>query len=169
LSTSPACSCPRPPCPSSAACCAATCGHLKKIRSRWRTLPAGKIAAIVLAVLRHDQRLAVMAGGNRISATTVRRWVMEVIGLLAARAPRLERALRKVTRKGGHVVLIDGTLIRTRRRTGSNPVVSTGCKDWRILTKVRLSARYASLPNSPTPVIRRSRATGPRPASREVT
>ncbi|WP_217130071.1 transposase family protein [Streptomyces sp. AC558_RSS880] len=95
-------------------------GHLKKIRSRWRKLPAGKIAAIVLAVLRHDQRLADMAGGNAISATTVRRWVLEVIGLLAARAERLDRALKKVTRKGGHVVLIDGTLIRTRRRTGKD-------------------------------------------------
>jgi hypothetical protein len=95
-------------------------GHLKKIRSRWRKLPAGKIAAVVLAVLRHDQRLADMAGGNDISATTVRRWVLEVIGLLAARAERLDRALKKVTRKGGHVVLIDGTLIRTRRRTGKD-------------------------------------------------
>ncbi|MFH9354928.1 transposase family protein, partial [Kitasatospora sp. NPDC017646] len=38
--------------------------------------------------------------------------------LLAARAPRLERALKKVTRSGGEVVLIDGTLVRTRRRTG---------------------------------------------------
>ncbi|MDQ0772905.1 hypothetical protein QF026_001371 [Streptomyces aurantiacus] len=61
-----------------------------------------------------------MAGGNDISATTVRRWVLEVIGLLAARAERLDRALKKVARKGGHVVLIDGTLIRTRRRTGKD-------------------------------------------------
>ncbi|MFH9355738.1 hypothetical protein ACH4J0_43060, partial [Kitasatospora sp. NPDC017646] len=38
--------------------------------------------------------------------------------LLAARAPRLERALKKVTRSGGEVVLIDGTLARTRRRAG---------------------------------------------------
>lgn len=38
--------------------------HLKAIRSRWRTLPPGKTAVIVLAVLRHDQRLADMAGGN---------------------------------------------------------------------------------------------------------
>lgn len=36
--------------------------HLKAIRSRWRILPPGKIAVIVLAVLRHDQRLADMAG-----------------------------------------------------------------------------------------------------------
>lgn len=32
--------------------------HLKAIRSRWRALPPGRIAVIVLAVLRHDQRLA---------------------------------------------------------------------------------------------------------------
>ncbi|WTT40173.1 non-reducing end alpha-L-arabinofuranosidase family hydrolase [Kitasatospora sp. NBC_00085] len=31
-------------------------GHLKKIGSRWRALPAGKIAGIVLAVLRCDGR-----------------------------------------------------------------------------------------------------------------
>jgi hypothetical protein len=38
--------------------------HLKAIRSRWRALPPGRIAVIVLAVLRHDQRLADMAGGT---------------------------------------------------------------------------------------------------------
>jgi hypothetical protein len=36
--------------------------HLKKIGSRWRKLPPGRIALIVLAVPRHDQRLAGMAG-----------------------------------------------------------------------------------------------------------
>ncbi|MFE2493324.1 hypothetical protein [Streptomyces scopuliridis] len=48
-------------------------GDLKKIRSRWRKLPPGRIATIVLAVLRNEQRLGDIAGGNRISATTVRR------------------------------------------------------------------------------------------------
>ncbi|MFD4860614.1 transposase family protein [Streptomyces atratus] len=91
--------------------------HLEKIRSRWRKLPPGRIALIVLAVLRHDQRLSDMAGGNDISASTVRRWLLEVIGLLAARAPRLDRALKKIARKGGVVVLLDGTLVRTRTRT----------------------------------------------------
>ena len=47
--------------------------HLKAIRPRWRILPPGKIAVIVLAVLRHDQRLADMAGGNNVSESTVRR------------------------------------------------------------------------------------------------
>lgn len=95
-------------------------GHLKKIGSRWRALPAGRIAGIVLAVLRCDQRPGDLAGGNGIHRTTVTRWVREVVGLLAARAPRLERALKKIARKGGGIVLLDGTLIRTRRRTGAD-------------------------------------------------
>jgi hypothetical protein len=93
-------------------------GHLRKIGSRWRKLPPGKIAVIVLAALRHDQRLADLAGGNSVSASTIRRWVAEVIGLLAARAPRLDRALAKISAAGGDMVLLDGTLVRTRRRTG---------------------------------------------------
>lgn len=40
------------------------------------------IAVIVLAVLRHDQRPADMAGGNDVSPTTVRRWMGEVIELV---------------------------------------------------------------------------------------
>ncbi|GHE11469.1 hypothetical protein [Streptomyces alanosinicus] len=86
-------------------------GHLKSIRSRWRVLPAGRIATIVLAVLRHDQRLADMADGNDVSATTIRRWRDELITLLTAKAPRLDRALKKIARWGAEVVLIDGTLI----------------------------------------------------------
>ncbi|MEU5083081.1 MULTISPECIES: transposase family protein [Streptomyces] len=81
-------------------------------------LPPGKIAVIVLAVLRHDQRLADLAGGNDVSDSTVRRWRDEVIALLAAQAPRLDRALKKIARQGGEVVLIDGTFVHTRRRTG---------------------------------------------------
>lgn len=43
-----------------------------------------------------------------------------MIGLLAAKAERLDRALRKIARRGGEVVLIDGTLIPTVRRTGKD-------------------------------------------------
>nr|WP_208329293.1 hypothetical protein [Streptomyces sp. 846.5] len=50
---------------------------------------------------------------------TLRRWRDEMIGLLASKAPRLDRALRKTAKRGGEVVLIDGTLIPTQRRTGS--------------------------------------------------
>ncbi|WP_253191567.1 transposase family protein [Streptomyces sp. M1013] len=60
--------------------------HLKAIRSRWRALPPGRIAVIVLAVLRHDQRLADLAGGNNVSESTICRWRDEVIELPAAQA-----------------------------------------------------------------------------------
>ncbi|MGW0765245.1 transposase family protein [Streptomyces sp. NPDC002676] len=72
---------------------------------------------IVLVVLRHDQRLADMAGGNDISATTIRRRHDELTHLLAAKTPRLDRALKKIARRAGEVVLIDGTPIPTQRRT----------------------------------------------------
>ena len=70
-------------------------------------------------MLRHDPRLADIGSGQGVSASTVRRWLLEVIALLAARATRLGRVLRKLTAQGAAVVLVDGTLIRTRRRTGN--------------------------------------------------
>ena len=70
------------------------------------------------AVLRCVQRPGDLAGGNGIHRTTLTRWVREVVGLPAARAPRLDLALKKIARKGGGIVLLDGTLIRTRRGTG---------------------------------------------------
>jgi hypothetical protein len=92
--------------------------RLKAIGSRWRKLDPGRQAVVVLAHLRHDQRLSDLAGGNGVSASTIRRWALEVIELLAARAPPLDRVLAKIARSGGEYVLIDGTLVRTRRRTG---------------------------------------------------
>ncbi|MFE5602970.1 hypothetical protein ACFQ8O_27755 [Streptomyces coelicoflavus] len=38
------------------------------------------------------ERLADMAGGNNVSESTVRCWRDELIPLLAAQAPRLDRA-----------------------------------------------------------------------------
>ncbi|WP_405364664.1 transposase family protein [Kitasatospora sp. NBC_00039] len=94
--------------------------RLKAIRSPWRSLPQGRIAVLVLAMLRHDQRLLDLAGGNGVPESTLRRWRDEMIGLLATKAPRLDRALRTIARQGGEAVLIDGTLIPTQRRTGPN-------------------------------------------------
>ncbi|QEV21895.1 hypothetical protein [Streptomyces alboniger] len=73
---------------------------------------------IMLAALRHDQHLADLAGGNDVSRTTVDRWLKEMIELLAAKAPRPERALAKIAREGGSVVLLDGSLIPTERQPG---------------------------------------------------
>lgn len=92
--------------------------HLAKIGSRWRLLPAGRIVILALAHLRNDERVADLAGGNDISPSTIGRWVEELIDLLAAHAPRLDRALRQVAAAGGTAVLLDGTLVRTRRRSG---------------------------------------------------
>ncbi len=104
-------------------------GHLKKIGSPWRALPAGKIAGIVLAVLRCDQRPGDLVGGYGVHRTTVTCWARDVVGLLAARAPRLDRALKKIARKGGGIVLLDGSLIRTLRRTGrANRKNYSGCE-----------------------------------------
>lgn len=92
--------------------------HREEIRSRWRKLEDHEIALVVLGVLRHDQRLIDIGGGHSVSASTVRRWVAEVVEGLAARAPRLDRVLAKAKRDGQEVVLLDGTLVPTRRRTG---------------------------------------------------
>ncbi len=78
-------------------------------RRRSAQVVVGRITLIVLAVLPHDQRLADMAGPSQVSASTVRRWLLEVMHLLAARAERLARALNEIVKRGGAVVLIDGT------------------------------------------------------------
>jgi hypothetical protein len=79
--------------------------RLREVEAEWEELV---IAGRVLPVLRCDQRPGDLAGGNGVHRTTVTRWVREVVGLLAARAPRLDRALKKIARKGGGVVLLDG-------------------------------------------------------------
>lgn len=88
------------------------------VGSRWRKKTDYQAALIVLGHLRHDQRLADLAGANDISASTVRRWVLQVTTTLAARAPRLDRILRRARRTGTEYVLLDGTLIRSTRRHG---------------------------------------------------
>ncbi|MEV6055690.1 hypothetical protein [Streptomyces sp. NPDC052107] len=62
--------------------------HPKAIGSPFRSLPPGRIAVLVLAMLRHDQRLLDLAGGSGVPESTLRRWRDEMISLLAARAPR---------------------------------------------------------------------------------
>ncbi|MFD9891610.1 hypothetical protein ACFWY9_19915, partial [Amycolatopsis sp. NPDC059027] len=85
--------------------------HRRVIGSRWRKVSAAEQAVLVLAMLRHDQRLLDLSRANAVSASTIRRWLLEVIGLLAARAPRLDRVLRRLVARGAVVVLADGTLL----------------------------------------------------------
>src|SRR5207249_4962924 len=71
--------------------------HRVKIGSRWRRVSPGQQAVLVLAMLRKDERLLDLAGPNEVSASTLRRYLLEVIGLLAGRAPRLNRVLRRLS------------------------------------------------------------------------
>ncbi|WP_183154743.1 hypothetical protein [Streptomyces shenzhenensis] len=131
----------------------------------------------MLAVLRHDQRLADMAGGNHVSATPIRRWRDELNTLLAAKAPRLDRALKKIARRGGEVVLIDGTLIPTQRRTKTANRPNCSGKHHRhglhvlALTDERgrmiwiSAARPVALTTSPPPAVTASCPTYAPPAS----
>jgi hypothetical protein len=41
----------------------------------------------------HDHRLADMAGGNGVSASTIGRWTWEIIGLLAARGGAVDTCI----------------------------------------------------------------------------
>ena len=93
--------------------------HRARIRSRWRKVSPARQALLVLVMLRKDERLLDLACPNEISTATLRRYLLEVIELLATRAPRLDRTLRRLAARGAVVVLVDGTLIRTRRRTGT--------------------------------------------------
>ncbi|WP_410631321.1 hypothetical protein [Amycolatopsis sp. cmx-4-83] len=134
----------------------------RRLRSRWRKAGPGGQA---LVVLQHDPRLADLGGGMSVSASTVRRWVLEAIALLAARASRLERVLRRLAAGKAGVVLVDGTVNRTRRRTGqANRANYSGKadkefqgrhKDVRATVTAQSAAGYASrscwLPTRPRP------------------
>ncbi|WP_158702544.1 transposase family protein [Kitasatospora sp. MMS16-BH015] len=54
----------------------------------------------------------------REQADGLRKQLEDIDVELDPRAPRLDRALHAITRSGGEVVLIDDTLVCTKRRTG---------------------------------------------------
>jgi len=83
------------------------------IRSRWRRLPAGKQALLVLAHLRKGETYTALAGGFGIGTTTVFRYVREGVDVLAAVAPTVDEALDVAGRKA-YVILA-----RCSRSTGS--------------------------------------------------
>ena len=68
-------------------------GHRKKIGSAWRRLSPGRRALLVLACLRTGDTSAELAAGFGIGTATAWRYVTQTVALLAARAPKLRRAL----------------------------------------------------------------------------
>jgi hypothetical protein len=91
-----------------------------EVKSRWRKLPDLQAALLVLAVLRHDQRPQDIALANGISALTLRRWNIQVLTVLARKAPRLDRVLARATRRRTTepVLLLDGTCLPIHKPSG---------------------------------------------------
>src|ERR1700751_1770564 len=98
--------------------------HRKSIGSRWRNLNPGKQALLVLAYLRKGETFAELAAGFAVGTTTAWRYVNETVALLAARAPKLRKAVRDAKRAGYAYVVVDGTLISIDRVAADRPFYS---------------------------------------------
>ncbi|MGI8332718.1 transposase family protein [Actinomadura scrupuli] len=92
--------------------------HLETIGSRWRKLPPGSQALLVLAHLRRNLTCTELAAGFGIGVATAYRYVAEVVDLLAELAPDLREAVRVAARKA--YVILDGTLVPTDRLGGQD-------------------------------------------------
>ena len=87
--------------------------HRTQRQTRWRKLSVGRQALLVVAYLRKGETYTDLAGRFRIGTSTVYRYIREAIGLLAATAPTLARAVEVAARKA--FVVLDGTLLRIDR------------------------------------------------------
>lgn len=88
-------------------------GHRRERGTRWRKLPAGRQALLVVAHLRKNDTYAELACGFGVGTSTVYRYIREGIELLAAKAPTLEQAIEVAKRKA--FVILDGTVLRIDR------------------------------------------------------
>jgi hypothetical protein len=68
--------------------------HRRQIGSPWRKLSAGQQALLALAHLRKGETFAELAAGFGVGTATAWRYAAETVALLAARSPRLRKALR---------------------------------------------------------------------------
>ena len=94
------------------------------IGSRWRKLNPGQQALLVLAYLRKGETFAELAAGFGVGTTTAWRYVNETVALLAARAPKLRKAVRDAKKAGHAYVVVDGTLIPIDRVAADRPFYS---------------------------------------------
>ena len=101
--------------------------HRASIGSFWRKLNPGKQARLVLVYLRKGETFAELAAGFGVGTATAWRYVNETAGLLAARAPKLRKAVRDAKKAGYAYVILDGTLIPLTGlpRTGPSTPEST--------------------------------------------
>jgi DDE superfamily endonuclease/Helix-turn-helix of DDE superfamily endonuclease len=89
--------------------------------SYWRKLPPGRQA---LAYLHKGETFTQLAAGFGVGTATAWRYVSETVGLLAARSPKLHRALAKAKKAGHAFVVLDGTLIPIDRLAADRPFYS---------------------------------------------
>jgi hypothetical protein len=98
--------------------------HRKSAGSRWRKLNPGKQALLVLVYLRKGETFSELAAGFGIGTTTAWRYVNETVSLLAARAPKLRKAVRGAKKARHAYVVVDGTLIPIDRVAADRPFYS---------------------------------------------
>jgi DDE superfamily endonuclease len=98
--------------------------HRASIGSCWRKLNPGQQALLVLAYLRKGETFAELAAGFGVGTTTAWRYVTEMVELLAARAPKLGKAVRDAAKAGYAYVVLDGTLIPIDRVAADRPFYS---------------------------------------------
>ena len=98
--------------------------HRRQIGSPWRKLSPGRQALLVLAYLRKGETFAELAAGFGVGTATAWRYVSETVALLAARSPKLNRALASAKKAGHAYVVVDGTLIPVDRVAADRPFYS---------------------------------------------
>ena len=98
--------------------------HRASIGSLWRKLNPGQQALLVLAYLRKGETFAELAAGFGIGTATAWRYVNETVALLAARAPKLRKAVRDAKKAGYAYVVLDGTLVPIDRVAADRPFYS---------------------------------------------
>jgi hypothetical protein len=98
--------------------------HRQAIGSLWRALDSGRQALLVLVHLKKGETFAQAAAGFGVGTATAWRYVNETLGLLAARAPKLEKAVLDAKRAGHAYVVVDGTLIPIDRVARDKPFYS---------------------------------------------
>ncbi|MDQ0938384.1 hypothetical protein QFZ67_000089 [Streptomyces sp. V1I1] len=93
----------------------------REIGTRWRRLPAGRQALLVLGHLRCGDTYAQLAAGFGIGIATVFRYIREAVEVLAALAPTLTKAMETIRTKA--FVILDGTLWAERPDRRRHPVL----------------------------------------------
>lgn len=96
--------------------------HHRRIGSRWRRLPVGRQALLVLAHLRNGTTYAQLAAGFGVGTSTVYRYICEAVDVLAALASTLDEAVQAASMKT--YVLLDGTLLPIDRIATDRPFYS---------------------------------------------